>query len=258
MHYRLATTVILILLYGCATTGSAVKSEQESAKEEFEDAMKSLKGGYYQEALDKFNKVKAKYPFSIYATEAELKIGDVYFEDEKYLDAAESYSEFLKLHPSSPMADYASFRIALSYYRDAPSDWFFLPPAYEKDQTSLLKARNAFYEFLTKYKGSKYEREAKGYLEEINKKLIKHDIYVAKFYLKRKKFEATENRMRGIINKYGYQEGMDEALYLLCYSLYLQNKTEDFDKALKDMNKNFPKSKYLMKLRDIIKSNRKG
>jgi len=258
MYYRLSIIILVVLIYGCATTGSAVKSEQESAKEEFEDAMKSLKGGYYQEALDKLNKVKAKYPFSIYATEAELKIGDVYFEDEKYIDAADAYSEFVKLHPLSSSADYATFRIALSYYKDAPSDWFFLPPSYEKDQTSNLKARDAFVDFLNKYKGSKYEKEAKEYLEKLNQKLIKHDVYIAKFYLHRKKFEATENRMRGIIEKFGYQEGMDEALYLLGYSLYLQNKGDEFNKVLDIMNNKFPKSKYLLKLQNIGRTNRKG
>jgi len=249
--------VCILLAAGCATTGQ-VKSESESAKEEFDEALKSLKGGYYQEAIDKFNQIKAKYPFSRYATEAELKIGDTYFEDEKYSDAADAYQEFIKLHPSHPMTDYAAYRVALSYFKDAPGDWFFLPPSYEKDQTSNLKAQQAFTDFLTKFKGSKYEKEAKEYLEKVNLKLIYHDLYIARFYFKRNKFEATENRIKGIIQKYGIIDGMDEALYLLCCSLYLQNKSEEFNKMFGIMNSRFPNSRYLYKLQNLSKSKGKG
>ncbi|MCX7958460.1 MAG: outer membrane protein assembly factor BamD [Deltaproteobacteria bacterium] len=251
--------VIICVLFavGCATTG-AVKSESESAKEEFEDAIKSLKGGYYQEAIDKFSQIKAKYPFSKYATEAELKIGDTYFEDEKYSDAADAYQEFIKLHPTHPMTDYAAFRVALSYYKDAPGDWFFMPPSYEKDQTSNLKAQQAFNDFLARYKGSQYEKEAREYLEKVNLKLIHHDLYIARFYFKRNKFEATEHRIKGIIQKYGITEGMDEVLYLLCYSLFLQNKDDEFRKMLEVMNSRFPKSRYLQKLHNLSKPKGKG
>ncbi|MGB9599650.1 MAG: outer membrane protein assembly factor BamD [Myxococcota bacterium] len=249
--------IFIFLFFGCATTGG-VKSEQESAKEEFEEGLKSLKGGYYQEAVDRFNQVKAKYPFSRYATESELKIGDAYFEDEKYIDAADAYQEFIKLHPTHPMVDYAAFRVAISYFKDAPGDWFFLPPSYEKDQSSNQKAQKAFLDFLSKYKGSKYESEAKGYLEKVNKKLISHDLYVAKFYFKRGKFEATEQRIRGIILSYGILEGMDEALFYLCYSLYLQNKTEEFKKYYNEMGSRFPRSKYRDKLQNLNRPGGKG
>lgn len=249
--------ILLIFLIACATTGG-IKSESESAKEEFEEGLKSLKGGYYQEAIDKFNQVKAKYPFSKYAVEAELKIGDTYFEDEKYTDAADAYMEFIKLHPTNSMVDYAAFRVALSYYKDAPNDWFFLPPSYEKDQSANLKAQQAFIEFLTKYKGSKYENEAKEYLEKVNLKLINHDLYIAKFYFDRNKFEATEKRIKGIIERFGILEGMDEALYLLCQSLYLQNKEDEFSQMYKEMSSRFPNSKYLIRLQKLTKAKGKG
>lgn len=247
----------LFILYGCATSGG-VKSESESAKEEFDEALKSLKGGYYQEAIDKFNQIKSKYPFSKYAIEAELKIGDSYFEDERYMDAAEAYSEFINLHPTHPMTDYAAFRVALSYYKDAPSDWFFLPPSSEKDQSSNLKAYQYFKEFLDKYKGSKYEKEARDYLNKVVRRLISHDVYVARFYFKRNKYEATENRIKGIINAYGIVDGMDEALYLLCYSLFMQNKEKEFLDKYEEMKKRFPHSKYINELDRLYKTKRKG
>ncbi|MCX7944314.1 MAG: outer membrane protein assembly factor BamD [Deltaproteobacteria bacterium] len=259
MRRFLVILAFTFLTCGCATTGSDIKKlESESAKEEFEDAIKSLKGGYYQEAIDKFNQIKIKYPFSIYATEAELKIADSYFEDEKYIEAAEAYTEFIKLHPSHPMVDYAAYRVALSYYNDAPSDWLILPPSYEKDQSSNIKARKAFLEFLLRYKGSKFEGEARKYLEKVDKRLINHDVYVAKFYFNRKKYEAVENRIKNIVRQYGIVDGMDEALYLLCSSLFFQNKMEEFDEMFSEMSRKFPKSKYLERLQNLQKSKRRG
>ncbi len=257
MQKVIVLIIIVLFLYDCATTG-VVKSEQESAREEFEVALKSLKDGYYQEAIDKFNQVKAKYPFSRFATESELKIGDTYFEDERYVDAAEVYQEFVKLHPSHNMVDYAAFRVALSYFKDAPGDWFFIPPSYEKDQSSNLKARQALMDFLAHYKGSRYEKEALEYLVKVNQRLIRHDVYIAKFYYKRNKYEATENRIIDVINKFGIIDEMDEALYLLCSALYLQNKDKEFKNMYDKMKIRFPKSKYLLQLNDLIRTKRKG
>lgn len=255
---RLSVFLLFPLVVGCATSGGVVRSEQESAREEFEEGLRSLRDGYYQEALDKFNQVKSKYPFSRYAVEAELKIGDTYFEDEKYPDAAEAYLEFIKLHPTNPLVDYAAFRVGLAYFRDAPSDWFFLPPAYEKDQSSNLKARDAFIDFLSRYKGSRYEREVRDYLDKVNRKLVEHDIYIAKFYLKRKKYEACEHRVRSVIDKYGLNDGMDEALYLLGYSLYLQKKDGEYKKILDEMDSRFPKSRFLHRLRSLKSNGGRG
>lgn len=258
MMDRLSVFLVFPLIVGCATSGSVVKSAQESAREEFEEGLRSLKDGYYQEALDKFNQVKSKYPFSKYAVEAELKIGDTYFEDEKYLDAAEAYLEFIKLHPTNPLVDYAAFRVGVAYFRDAPSDWFFLPPAYEKDQRSNLKARDAFIDFLSRYKDSKYEREVRDYLDKVNRRLVEHDIYVARFYLKRKKYEACEHRMRSVIDKYGLNDGMDEALYLLGYSLYFQKRDKEYEAVLTEMSSRFPKSKFLRRLRSLKSNSGRG
>ena len=55
--------------------------------------------------------IKNKFPYSNYATEAQLKIADVYYMQESYGEAAVAYEAFRDLHPKHEKVPYAMFRI---------------------------------------------------------------------------------------------------------------------------------------------------
>jgi outer membrane protein assembly factor BamD len=115
---------------------------------------------FYQ-AEKYFEHVRTKYPYLEAANEAELKLADLDFAQEKYAEAREKYQSFIKLHPTHSKVDYAAYRAALSHFEDIPSDFFLLPRSTEKDQTEVQAALKSLNEFIRQYPDSQYIPEAK-------------------------------------------------------------------------------------------------
>ena len=67
-----------------------------------------FRGKDYETILNILKEVQLRYTYSPYATLAELRVGDVFFEKEEYEQSAIEYEEFLKGHPAHPEASYAT------------------------------------------------------------------------------------------------------------------------------------------------------
>ena len=66
----------------------------------------------YDEAITQFNQVKNKFPYSRLATEAELRVAEIHFKRDEFIEAQAGYQTFKELHPSHPKGDYVTFRLA--------------------------------------------------------------------------------------------------------------------------------------------------
>ena len=207
----------MLTLAGCKTLSGAGESGEPSYGADAESNMKSgndaLESKNFTEAEKYFEYVRSKYPFLEAAKEAELKLADTDYEADRFPEARDRYLNFVKLHPAHPRADYASFRAALTHYREIPSDLFFLPPSHEKDQIDVSNTIRAMDDFLRQYPDSPLAPEARKYVEDCRKRLCRHELYVASFYRKRERWGAVVNRLNIVVEKYpglGYEE---EALF---------------------------------------------
>ena len=211
-----ATTLAL----GCSASSqfSTVRvSYSTTARKNYRKGMKALKDKSFEEAQKYFKYVRSRYPFSKYSTLAELRQGDVLRESEKFIAAISAYKTFQKEHPTHAevQAGYIAYNIGYCYWKMAPSDFFILPPPTEKDQTSVEAAMLAFRRFLKRYPDSKYRKKAKKYYHQSLRRLAAHELYVARFYLRRGKPKGAIFRLRYLIKKYpdaGYEP---EVMFLL-------------------------------------------
>jgi outer membrane protein assembly factor BamD len=208
---------------GCGDDKGTTVKYQLTARQNYEKGLKELKDENFAEAIKYFTFVKTRFPFSRYATLAELRVGDAHFARGRYVEAIDAYKQFMKFHPTHPLTEngYAHFKICESYYKQLPDDWFLSPPSYEKDQTSTREALREYELFLARYPGSKYLKEARKHRKEALKQLIDHELYVARFYLSRNKPKATALRLRGILEKFPGTGDEPEILILLGQT-YLQ------------------------------------
>jgi len=161
-----------------------------------------MESGLYPEAIKELGDVKTKYPYSKFATLAELRIADTYYKRATYIEAIDSYKSFLKLHPNHPDSPYAMFRIGEAYSEQAPSDWFILPPAAEKDQADTRLAITAYRELIARYPDDEMTKQARERLALQRRKLADHELYVASFYFKRDYFQAAAARAEGLLHDY--------------------------------------------------------
>ena len=162
------------------------------------------------------------------------------FKQDKFLEAAEAYQAFVKLHPTHDEADYAAFRVSLSHFKDAPSDFFLLPAAAEKDQRQLKAAVETLKAFLKERPGSKHQAEAEQLLAEAQTRLAGHEWYVAEFYFKRHHWAGAAGRLEGLLRDYPGSRREPEALLLLARAYQSQQEGFRAQQALQKFLARFP------------------
>jgi len=237
--------------WGCAEIqGPAHKvSYMETARSNFKKGAQELKDENYLDAVKFFQYVKNKFPFSRYSTLAELRIADAYFAQQKYLEAINAYKLFLKFHPIHPevKSGYVSYKICQSYVEQIPSDWFLVPPSYEKDQGATKDALRELIIFKRTFPHSKYQSKVRDLFRRCTRKLAAHEMYVARFYLNQDKPKGAILRLETLLARYP-DAGVDPEVMLLLGKTYIKMKErEKAKKTMLSLLKKYPDSPYSAK-----------
>lgn len=154
----------------------------------------NLKAGKFSEAAQDFKKLKEEYPYSKYATLAALKLADAYFGDEKYSQAAMTYSEFARLHPGNNNTPYVLYQAGMSH--------FLMFSEVDRNQDETVAAMKIFNTVIANYPDSKYAAMAKKQLFECTKRLTSHLFGVARQYYISGDYMAARSRLDTMKHKY--------------------------------------------------------
>jgi outer membrane protein assembly factor BamD len=202
---------VLGMVVACSHGKDATKPASGDAAKNgaavYAQAQQERKDQNYLQAQTLFEAVRANFPYSQYAALSELALADMAFDRDDYGAAATAYQDFVKAHPSHPKADYAAFRVGLARYEDKAGDWFILPPSYERDQTPVRQALDAFNKFVLSYPKSEFVTRARDLINDCRQRLASHDRYVAGFYEKHEAWRGAANRWLTLADTYGDLEG---------------------------------------------------
>ncbi len=197
------------LLAACDDTAAPVHTGgigyTANAQRAYEDAMKEFTARNWAESQPLFQEIKRKFSYTPWARRAELRIADADFEQEKYAEALREYKTFIHDHKNDDGVEYARERIAETNYKQI-SDSFLLPSSDERDQATIQDAYGDIVNFLKDYPKSKQTPHACSLLEDVIARLVRHELYVARFYLSRDNFEAAVARVQYAIRNYAGNE----------------------------------------------------
>jgi outer membrane protein assembly factor BamD len=232
MKCFIASLVILLSLSGCPSTtaksttaGTAKVSYSKDAESNYKLGLARMEDKLYQESIKYFTYVKDRFPYSKYAALSELRIADAHFNAREYTDAVDQFKRFIRLHPSNEEVPYATFKIGESYYKQLPKDWFLVPPSYEKDLTAIEDALKALEGYKKAFPDDKSIPDANKLIANCKKKLGNHELYVAKFYVKKEKWPAVIGRLEGMRKSY-LGLGFDEDVYSNLVRAYQKMKDQ--------------------------------
>lgn len=225
---------------GCASTGSGgakTLTYTEDARKAYEEAMHSFNAKDWESARPLFQEVKKKFPQSRYARLADLRIADIDFAQEKYTDAISAYRSFVTTYRTDREVEYARYKLAKALYFDI-SDSFLQPPAEERDQSTTLDAHRELRAFLRAFPRSRYRKDIDYMLEMVLGRLVRHELYVARYYRKKENYDATLHRIDYVLKTYP-NSGLDpEALVLKGETLMMMNRRQEaqlvFEVVVKD------------------------
>jgi outer membrane protein assembly factor BamD len=236
-----ALAVSAMALAGCdirsATSAPATLTYTENAHAAYREAMESFEAKDWEDARALFSEVKQRFAPTRYARLAELRIADTDFEQGKYNEAMAEYRAYVKAHRGDANVEYARYRVGKALYLDI-SDTLLLPPQEERDQADALDAHRELRSFRNDYPLSRYRIDVNYMLEVVTQRLVRHELYVARYYLREDNFEAAVARVDHALDKYP-GSGLDaEAMVLKGETLMKMGKPKEarlvFESVLRD------------------------
>lgn len=214
----------------------------ETAKGNYEAALKAMKRGNYEDATKYFEEVRLRYPYTVYAALSDLGLADADFERQRFPEAAEGYRAFVRLHPAHPKIPYAEFRIGEAYFKDIPSNLFIFPDPSEKDQASARDAYRTLGDFLRDFPDSEYVPKATELRKKVRALLARHEMAVADFYIRRDKWGGAIERLRTLIDTYPGDALEGDAMWKLANAQVSADKKDEAKRTLEAFLEKFPNS----------------
>jgi outer membrane protein assembly factor BamD len=244
--------LISALFWTAAFAGCTLfRNETElSAEESYAKGMKEYDDADYQDAIPYFQKIIENYPFSLYAIQAELKIAESYYYDEKYVEALVHLQGFEELHPTNDQIPYVLWMKASSYFEEFSS--------IDRDVSSLENARRELEELQARFPGNPYREQADPLMAKVLQGLARHDFYVARFYYRDAEFQAALSRLYGILENYRGQDIADRATYYVGKCQFFLQNNEPALEAFQSLLQLYPDSKYVYHARMFVEDIQKG
>ena len=227
MNKKVITFLLLGLLVFSAC-GKKTKIQSGTAQELYSSATNELynkKGGFpwiltgpdYDLILETLREIQLRYTFSPFATLAEIRTADTYFRKEEYQQAITEYDNFIKNHPGNNEVEYAMYQLALSNYK--------LKGGKDRDPTFAREAVKWFNLFMDKYPNSQLVPDAEKRILRCKNILAEREIFIGKFYLKKKNYKAAEARFNLVLQDFPDSKYTEEA-YKLISKLPAENPPE--------------------------------
>lgn len=217
IQFRLcaAAGALALLLAGCASDPDSLPpanplkagqtSERElrlEAQELYRLARRSLETSDFAGATERYNRILLRYPFTEFATQAELDLVYAKYRTYDAEGAIAAAQRFLKEHPRHAAVDYVYYLKGLVSYQRGESafDWLVDTAAHD-----VTDARNAFDDFalLTqRFPNSRYAADARLRMIHLRNKIAEHELSVVRYYSRRGAHLAAARRAEKIISDY--------------------------------------------------------
>jgi len=193
----------------------------------FREGYAEFEAGDNLYAAQKFNEAELLFPQSSWAPKAALMAAYVYYAQDYYFDAESELKRFIKTYPKHPDLNYAHFLLAMCYYEKIIDE--------KKDSGPLIQAQKEFNFIIRNYPNSDYALDAGYKLDLIQDYLASKEMYVASHYMKKKKWIASINRYKTVVEQYDKTIYVEEALHRLVelyYTIGLEDESQKYASLL--------------------------
>ncbi len=226
----------LLILSGCE---KQKKSPEEMKAEELKKTslafIEQKKG---EDAIEHLEKLVVQYPEDSEISKYKLLLADEYLNDGKLESAHQMYNNFKDFYPADEKAEYATYKSILAK--------FYQTLKVDCDQTETQEAIKLCKNYLNTPFMSEYKNDVIDIKNTCQQKLIDKEVYVYDYYLKRKKFDAANNRLKYLRNSFLKENPILEAR-LLYLEAKLADKKKDKDgvaEKLENLVNKYPESQF--------------
>lgn len=242
----LALLAAAILAAGCASVEPPDETAGWSVERLYGEANDAMKDRDWQKAIKFLEKLEARFPYGRFAQQAQLDLAYAHYKYEERAPALAALERFIKLYPNHEALDYAYYLKGLINFTEDQGLFSILsdPDMAERDPRSAREAYAAFREVVTRFPDSKYAEDSRARMRYLVNSLARHEVYVARYYMKRGAYLAAANRAQRAVEDYPQAPATEEALFIMVKAYDALNIPELRDDAARVMKLNFPDSPY--------------
>jgi len=237
----------VLALAGCSGTPEAPDETAGWTVERlYGEARDAMKERDWQKAIKYLEKLEARFPYGRYAQQAQLDVAWAHWKYDERAAAIAAIDRFVKLYPNHEALDYAYYLKGLIYFSENAGLFAILsdPDLAERDPKAGRDAYAAFREVVTRFPDSKYAADAAARMRYLVNSLARHEVHVARYYMKRGAYVAAANRAQAAVSNYPQAPALEEAIFILMRAyeaLGLKDLRADAERV---MRRNFPDSAY--------------
>ncbi|MEZ4374581.1 MAG: outer membrane protein assembly factor BamD [Polyangiaceae bacterium] len=224
----------------------------ENARRAYEEALEAYFDKDWEQAVLLFEEIRRNYGYTRYARLAELRIADAAYHQDKYAEAIAGYKAFVSDYPNDPEVPYARLRIVKGLFAQT-SDTFLLPPLEERDLANVSDAYVELNKFLADFPGHEDRQELDYMLEVVTGLLARHELYVARFYLREDRFEAAVARAQYALRNFEGSGLEAEAMVLLGETYLKMKKRKLAEASFRRVLQQYPASPFTLPARNFLK-----
>lgn len=189
-RFFLRAAAVALLLFGVSACGFIdtvfLPPPEDTAQELWEAGRDAMREKQYSKAQEYFLKLKDRYPFSPYTPDGIIGLGDSYFLDDKFIQAADTYKEFESLHPRHEQIPYVLYQIGVSTYRRLES--------IDMPQDGLNEAIQYFTMLKDAYPATQWGKDAPNWIVKCRTRMAEHELFIADFYWNSEQYGAAWKR----------------------------------------------------------------
>ena len=245
---KTSTLAFVLLLSACGSLPEAAdETKNWSADKLYSEAMDELQNGGYEKAVSLFEKLESRYPFGVYAQQAQMEIAYAHYKADEQPEALAAVERFIKLHPNHPNVDYMYYLRGLINFNDKLGilDFISAQDPTERDPKAAREAFDSFKLLVDKFPNSKYTPDAIDRMNYLVNAMAEYEVHVSGYYYRRGAYVAAVNRAQSVIKQFPGTPATEDALYLMVLSYDKLGETELHDDAERVFKANFPNSPLL-------------
>lgn len=233
-------SLAVFLLSACASNDQAqdptALPDEKPVEVIYEEAQDALEIGNYDTAARLFNEVERLYPYSEWATQAQLMAAYSYYEGQRYDEAILALDRFIQLYPGSKSLDYAYYLNAMAHYEQITD--------VERDQEMTRIALRQLNILIDRFPDSDYARDAQFKRDLTLDHLAGKEMEIGRYYLTRGHYQAGISRFMNVVEDYQTTTHVPEALHRLVESYLALGIRQEAVRIAAILGHNYPGSRW--------------
>ena len=254
---RIVMTIALATLLASSLSGCFLRKDKEDksgVEQLYERAHKSMDSGNFKNAIQYYEGLEARFPFSNQSKQAQLDLIYCYYSDRQIEATVDAATTFERENPTHPRVDYALYMRGLAYF-SGESSWYhrwFNADLAERPPKNLQESFAAFAQLIQRFPDSAYSADARQRMVFLRNRLADYELNVARYYMSRGAWLAAANRARFTVEHYDGAPAVAESLKIMLDAyrqLGMRDQADDVRLVLAD---NYPAT-----LQKVVKEEQK-